>query len=72
MAAPIVAGVTALVLAKYPTRFSTPHDLLEHLDETSYDLRYNASPWGEVRLHRVDALCAINNIFDVCPGGNPL
>jgi subtilisin family serine protease len=59
MASPIVAGITALVKARFPNRFPTPHDLLDHVAETSVDWRYNTSQWGEVRLHRVDALCAV-------------
>lgn len=63
MAAPIVAGLTALVKARYPTTFASPHDLLDHVAETSVDKRYNN---GDIRLHRVDALCAITNNFN-CP-----
>jgi subtilisin family serine protease len=67
MAAPIVAGVTALVKARFPTTFATPHDLLGRVKETSVDKRWdNLPPWGEVRLKRVDALCAINNT-QPCP-----
>jgi thermitase len=67
MASPIVAGLTALVKARYPTTFATPHLLLEHVKETSVDKRFpQVPPWGEVRLHRVDALCAVTNNFD-CP-----
>jgi thermitase len=69
MAAPIAAGVTALVKAKYPTMFPTGHDLTDHVAETSVDIRYTHPNWTtQVRLHRVDALCAVT-IFDpqVCP-----
>ena len=66
MAAPIVAGITALVKAKFPTTFATPHDLLDRVKETAVDKRFNAQPWGEVRLKRVDALCAITNDLN-CP-----
>ncbi len=66
MAAPIVAGITALVKAKFPTTFATPHDLLDRVKETAVDKRFVAQPWGEVRLKRVDALCAIAN-NQACP-----
>jgi subtilisin family serine protease len=67
MAAPIVAGVTALVKARYPTNFATPHDLLGRVKETSVDKRFQIlPPWGEVRLHRIDALCAVTNNL-ACP-----
>lgn len=66
MAAPVVAGLTALVKARYPTTFGAPHDLLEHVKETSVDKRFNAQPWGDVRLRRVDALCAVTSNTD-CP-----
>ena len=70
MAAPIVAGITALVKARYPTRFATPHDLLDYVKATSVDKRWTGQneipPWGEVRLHRIDALCAVTNIT-TCP-----
>jgi subtilisin family serine protease len=66
MAAPIVAGVTALYKARYPTTYPSPHLMLEQIKETSVDKRYTASPWGEVRLMRVDALCAVTNNLN-CP-----
>jgi hypothetical protein len=63
MAAPIVAGVTALVKARFPTRFTAPHFLLEHVKETSVDKRFpETPPWtDEIRLHRVDALCSVTD-----------
>ncbi len=67
MSAPIVAGVIALVKARFPTSFATPHDLLGQVKETSVDKRFdNVPPWGEVRLKRVDALCAVTN-NQACP-----
>ena len=39
----------------------TPHDLLDRIKETSVDKRYNDPIRGEVRLKRVDALCAVTN-----------
>ena len=66
MAAPIVAGVIALVKARYPTTFAAPHDMLDQVKETAVDKRYNALPWGEIRLRRVDALCAVTNNL-ACP-----
>ena len=62
MAAPIVAGIAALVKAKTPNAFPTPHDLLNRIKETAYQRPdYTAAPWGSVRLFRVDALCAVMN-----------
>ena len=66
MAAPIVAGLIALVKAQLPNAFATPHDMLDRIDETTVDKQYVAPPWGEVRLNRVDALCAVTNNLD-CP-----
>jgi len=69
MAAPIAAGLGALVKARYPTTFPNGHELMDHVAETSVDIRYSHPNWkSEVRLHRVDALCAVT-IFDpqVCP-----
>lgn len=61
MAAPIVSGITALVKAKNPL-LTIPHDWLNIVKETSVDKRFpNLPPWGEVRLKRVDALCAVTN-----------
>jgi subtilisin family serine protease len=64
MAAPIVSGLTALVRAKNP-ELTVPHDWLDIVKETSLDIRLGSvPPWGEVRLNRVDALCAVTNAQD--------
>ena len=61
MSAPIVAGITALVRARYTAPCLTPHDILGHVKETSIDIRWeNLPPWGEVRLNRVDALTSVS------------
>ena len=65
MSAPIVSGIAALVKAKYP-QLTVPHDLLDQVKETSVDKRYIDSIRGEIRLKRVDALCAVLNNQD-CP-----
>lgn len=66
MAAPIVSGLTALVKAKNP-QLTIPHDWLNIVKETSVDKRFpNVPPWGEIRLKRVDALCAVTN-NQACP-----
>jgi hypothetical protein len=69
MAAPVVAGIAALLKARYPdtTTFPAPHFLLDQIKETSVDKRCDNIPqWGEVRLKRVDAFCALTN-NQVCP-----
>lgn len=70
MAAPVVAGVAALLKATDPnwSTFPTPHDLLNRIKETSVDKRMGVlPPWNtEVRLNRVDALCAVQNTLP-CP-----
>jgi len=62
MSAPIVSGIAALVKSKYPN-LTVPHDLLDQVKETSVDIRFNN---GNVRLRRVDALCAVTNNL-ACP-----
>jgi subtilisin family serine protease len=70
MAAPIVAGIAALLKATDPnwSTFPTPHDLLGRIKETSVDKRMGVlQPWNtDVRLDRVDALCAVQNDLQ-CP-----
>jgi subtilisin family serine protease len=69
MAAPITAGIAALLKARYPKKFATPHDLIEYIVKTSVDKRFSALPWGDVRLNRVDALCAVTGNLN-CPVPN--
>ena len=60
MAAPIVAGITALVRARYTAACLTPHNILGHIKETAVKLRWdNTVQWGDVRLNRVDALSSV-------------
>lgn len=67
MAAPIVAGITALVRARYTATCLTPHAILGHIKENSVDIRWNdLPPWGNVRLNRVDALSAVTTA-PICP-----
>jgi subtilisin family serine protease len=68
MAAPIVAGLAALLKAQHPgsSPFEKPADIMVRIKNTSVADRYqNLPPWGDVRLNRVDALCAVTNI--TCP-----
>ena len=67
MAAPIAAGVTALVRARYTSQCLTPHVYLEHLKETGIRYEWDPlPPWGRVRIQRVDALNAVT-IAPACP-----
>ena len=56
MSAPVVSGIAALVKAKYPNLNADM--VADQVKETSLDIRYNN---GNIRLHRVDALCAVTN-----------
>jgi len=63
MAAPIVSGIAALVKAKNPAL--TPNQFVDQVKETAVDVRYG-NP--QIRIRRVDALCAVlNNQFCVAP-----
>jgi hypothetical protein len=69
MAAPVVAGIAAILKATDPNwqTFPTPHDLLDRIAETSVDKRYENPRWADQeRLRRVDALCAVTNNLN-CP-----
>lgn len=59
MAAPIAAGVAALVKAKYPTL--TPNQIASQIAETGIQWDCVHPTRGEIKTNRVDAYCAVTN-----------
>lgn len=67
MAAPVAAGVAALVKAQNPTL--DPHSVVERLIDTGIKWECDHPSRGQIRTSRVDAFCALTN-NPLC-GSNP-
>jgi subtilisin family serine protease len=67
MAAPIAAGVAALVKAKFPNL--TPHEVVTQLSETGIVWDCVHPVRGEIKTSRIDAYCAVTN--NIACGTNP-
>jgi subtilisin family serine protease len=59
MAAPIAAGVAALVKAKFPTL--TPDQIVSQIAETGIAWDCTHPTRGPIKTNRVDAYCAVTN-----------
>jgi thermitase len=61
MAAPIVAGIAALVKARYPSTCPTPHEYLDHIQDAAVRIEQGTlPPWNvDIRHFRVDARNAV-------------
>jgi subtilisin family serine protease len=59
MAAPIAAGVAALVRAKFPAL--TPNQIVSQIAETGISWDCTHPTRGEIKTNRVDAYCAVTN-----------
>ena len=65
MAAPIAAGIAALVKARNPSW--VPHDIVDWLPETGIEWRCPHPTRGNIRTARVDAFCAVTGNTDCGP-----